>query len=314
MGIYMKVLLDRTGNPIYPLYWEYAVEVGGKWLSPTVTAHQHSLQAGFTLLAIASGLALLITLWKRPSSSYLFLTFGFGYSAMIIGLLAFTPFITSWSGWVWRIRILAFTYDFVMVLVAVLLFVGLPRLLGSRATVAAWGIMITLLVATQFAWIPIEDAYWQTEPTWQTTLTTARYLSALYDRPGLRGGVLNIPADHPSLTYALARFGGLSGRQIIGQLYDPFYDLPAGYHYADHPETATTLMQCWLSSTRTSVFVVPADREDYVAFAADHKDWLTLLGRVTAYAWTVQAVHVPVPSLQACAQATQDARATASRG
>ena len=39
-----------------------------------------------------------------------------------------------------------------------------------------------------------------------------------YNLVGAVSEVLNIPADQPSLTYALARFGGLSGRQIIGQL------------------------------------------------------------------------------------------------
>ena len=114
------------------------------------------------------------------------------------------------------------------------------------------------------------------------------------------------------MTYSLVHYGGLDGRHFISQLYDPFYYLPPGYHYAAHPVTAGTLLRCWLSTTKTSIFVMPDDRADYLAFAADHPAWFEMVGRVAAYGWTIEAVHIPAPSPQTCAQVALDARAGGS--
>jgi hypothetical protein len=141
-------------------------------------------------------------------------------------------------------------------------------------------------------------------------VATGRYIASIFGQPGYRGGALNLPPpDHPEVTYALVHYGGLEGRHFVSQLYDPFYYLPAGYHYADHPATAGTLLQCWLSSTNTSILVMPDDRADYRAFAADHPAWFEMVGRVAAYGWTIEAVQVPEPSPQTCAQAAVTARA-----
>ena len=110
------------------------------------------------------------------------------------------------------------------------------------------------------------------------------------------------------MTYALVRYGGLDGRHFISQLYDPFYYLPAGYRYADHPLTAGTLLQCWLTTTNTSVFVMPDSRADYAAYVADHPSWFEIVGHVAVYGWTVATVHVPAPAPNDCTQAVLNAR------
>jgi hypothetical protein len=69
------------------------------------------------------------------------------------------------------------------------------------------------------------------------------------------------------------------------------------------------LLQCWLSSTNTSILVMPDDRADYIAYAADHPAWFEMVGRVADYGWTIEAVHLPAPSLQTCAQSALNARA-----
>src|ERR1700682_2935973 len=297
MAVYTKILLDRTGNPIYPVYWEFAVEVMGRWLDPTLTSHQHAMQALFVLLALTAGAGLTVSLWKRPNS-YMLLTYGFGSSAFVASLLAFTPFLSSWSGWVWRSRLLTFPADFAVILLAVLLFVLLPRRLGRQSIPALWCAAILLPAGAQLDWRPIHSAYSATEPTWQTTMKVGRTLSVLHAEPSRREGAINIPADHPSLTYALARFGGVRAEQIVGQLYDPFYDLPSTYRYADHPATASVLLQCWLRGTRSSIFVVPQTRQDYGRVVTDHPAWFTSLDTIPEYDWSVQAANLPTPSSQ----------------
>jgi hypothetical protein len=295
----MKLLLDQTGNPIYPLYWEFLVEGTGRWLDPVVSAQAHAVQPLFIGLVMLSLIGLAITLWKRPSS-LLLLCYGFGSTAFVMALLGFTPFISSWSGWVWRIRLFSFSLDFAALLTALALLVLLPRIVGRKGLIAGWVINLTLLAGLQLTWIPIQSAYWQTESTWQSTLTAGRTVAALYQQPAYRWGRLNIPADQPSLTYSLVRFGGVGGANVIGQLYDPFYSLPAGYRYDQHPDAATRLLACWLSSTRTSLYVVPLSNKNYVQFVTDHPDWFTELGRIDDHGWLIEGIRSEAVIASAC--------------
>jgi hypothetical protein len=232
-----------------------------------------------------------------------------GSTDIVFGL---TAFITEWYPWRWMMWILAFPYDFAALLVAIGLFVMLPRFVdvGRGIRPLTWLTAGIALAGVQLTWIPIETAYTITASMWNNDVATGRYIASIFSQPEYRGGVLNLPPpDHPAVTYALVHYGGLEGRHFISQLYDPFYYLPAGYHYVDHPATAGTLLQCWLSSTHTSIFVIPDDRADYRAYSADHPNWFGMVGRVSAYGWTIEAVHVPAPSVQICAQAAQNARA-----
>jgi len=289
VALYMKYLLDHTGNPVYPVYWEFLVEATGRWLSPVVTTQAHAVQPIFIGLVALSGIGLALTIWKRPES-YLLLCYGFASIALVAVLLGFTSFISSWSGWVWRARILAFSFDFAFVLAAVPLFGILPGLFGRRALIGAWALTLVSIGALQFTWIPIQWANQQTELTWRSDLRTGEALANLYNQAPYRWGRLNIPADQPTLTYVLARFGGLHGDQLTGQLYDPFYDLPAGYRYDQDPVKAGRLMACWLKSTDTSVWLVPDSNLNYREFLTEHVAWFAMIGQFPERGWAVEAV------------------------
>lgn len=300
IGAYMNLLLIRTGNPIYPVYWEFLVEGTGRWLSPA-TSSQLQYKLPFAVLLLLSCAGLVWTLWRRPAG-YLFLCYGFGSTSFVVGLLAFTPFISSWSGWVWRMRLFSFSLEFGAVLAAVGLFVVLPKYFGQRIRMGAWTIATVALIAVQLTWIPIQSVYNQTEPTWQQTLALGQYLARLYAQPAHHWGRLNIPADQPSLTYSLVRFGGVRGGDLVGQLYDPFYDRPSDYRYEDHRAAASQLMACWLESTNTSVFVIPTSNHNYVEFLADNPGDFIEIGRVTERAWLVESVTSPATIASACSQ------------
>ena len=304
----MAFLNARTGNPIYPLYWNYFANAAGMWMKPLVASQQAARPFFIGLFALATA-GLLMTLWRRPKS-YLLLLYGFGSCALVFGLLGLTAFITEWYPWRWMMWILAFPYDFAALLVAVTLFVILPRFLGAGIRPAAWLAACAMLLGIQLTWFPIQTAYNGTASTWSRDVATGRYIASIFSRPEYRAGALNLPPpDDPTVTYTLVHYGALDGRHFVSQLYDPFYYLPAGYHYVDHPVTAGMLLQCWLSTTGTSILVVPDDRADYLSFAADHPAWFVQAGRVADYGWTIEAVHVPAPSPQTCAQAGETARA-----
>src|SRR4029077_14114100 len=95
--LYVLVLQNKTGNAIYPLYWNFLANVTGLWGS-VATSDQAAIRPvlGAALLAGTAGLAW--TLWKRPPS-YMLLTFGFGYWIFTAGMFGFTSFLYSWFWW-----------------------------------------------------------------------------------------------------------------------------------------------------------------------------------------------------------------------
>ena len=305
--IYMKILLDRTGNPIYPVWWNFLANAFGQWefrtqLTPTERAAQPFL--GALLLLALIGLAW--TLIKRPRS-YMFLSFGFGYLAFTGGFLGFTAYIKSWESWFWMERFFVFPYEFAAVLGAIGLFILLPRLLGSRAVLLGWAMTAIALLGVQLEWAPIMAEYNVTKTTWQDTLDAGQALRAIYHQPAYQGTIINLPNGDPALTYVLARFDDVDGKYLVSQLYDPYYYLP-GYTYADHPETASVLMECWLASSKTRLFVVDPQNLGYVHFVRDHPAWFREVGQIASYQWIVEDSLVPQPSATDCAEANRAAR------
>ncbi|HEV2036402.1 MAG TPA: hypothetical protein VGU71_19800 [Candidatus Dormibacteraeota bacterium] len=311
MLVYMKNLLDHTGNAIYSLSENFFNNALGRWeFETTLTPDQVAVRPVLGVLLALAVFGLVWTLWKRPNG-YMFLTFGFGYWVFTAGTLGFTAYLKSWVWWFWYIRFFDFPYEFAGVVAAIVLFYLLPRWVGERrGLVVAVAAGALTLVAVQAAWMPILSVYRSTESTWRQTLSAGQLIGGVYHEPQNRGRVLNLPPTKPDLTYVLARFDGVDGKHIVGQLYDPFYYLPSGYAYADHPAVAGVLMQCWLSDTHTRVFVVDESASpNYVAFVADHQDWFTGAGRIPDYRWVLYQVDIPKPSAADCAAANRAARA-----
>src|ERR1700694_1971635 len=77
MLVYMKVLLDQTGNAIYPLYWNFFANAVGRWEYTPISVAQASVRPVLGVLLVAGLIGLAWSLWKRPAS-YMLLTFGFG--------------------------------------------------------------------------------------------------------------------------------------------------------------------------------------------------------------------------------------------
>ena len=307
MLLYMKVLLDRTGNPIYPLWWNFLANAYGAWeYRVSLTRTQLAVRPYLLLLMAVGAVGLAVTLWRRPRS-YLFLTLGFGQLVFTGGMLGASAYLKSWESWFWMTRFFVFPYQFAAVLVAVALLVLVPRRLGPRALPAGWVVVVLALVLVQAEWVPILHRYGDTRPIWANAVAAGRDLGAVADRPENRDGALNIPAGNPDVTYTLVRYGGVSGRRIVGQLYDPFYYLPNGYRYRDHRAVAGTLLQCWLADTDTRVWAFPSAHDDYTEFVRDHPAWFVGRGTVRTEDWIVEEVNVPRPTRAECRQAYADA-------
>ena len=303
---YMKVLLDRTGNAIYPVYWNLLANIFGKWEFATGLTPDQVAARPFLAALMFIGLAgLAWTLWKRPPS-YMFLSFGFGYLTYTGLSLGLTSYLRSWESWFWQERFFLFPYEFAGVLLAVGLLGLAPRRLGRRALPVGWTVLVLVLAAAQAEWAPILNLYGATRATWIQSQGAAAQLMSVYDQPAYRGHVLNIPPDKPAMFYAMVDYHGLQGRNVVGQLYDPFYYFTA-FSYSRHPGVGDTLMQCWLTSTHTRLWAVDPSKQLYSEVMADHPEWFAQVGSVDQYGWMLEDVHVPPVSAADCASADKAA-------
>lgn len=288
MGLYMKFLSDQAGNAIYPLYWSYQFVFFGTFAAgpPPGGSPEHWLRLplAFAVAVCAAGLGW--SLWKRPRS-YLLLVYGFGHAAY--------SFATFLSVDEWKERRFELPLDFAAILVFVFLFRFRPVLVPRVA--AAVGI-----AALQLFWAPIQSAYAATEQGFQEQVRMGETVGAVYNRTEFSGRHLAIPGDQPTLTYTMVRYGGVRGDRIVSEFYDPFYYLPAGYHYADHPDVAGPLLQCWLAGQHVALMLIPPASQfdhsvpDYQAFMTDHPDWFTDTHASLPPGWQLVGVDVPAPA------------------
>jgi hypothetical protein len=303
---YMKVLLDHTGNPIYPIYWNFLASILGKWeFATSLTPDQLAARPYLVALMLVGLAGLGWTLWKRPAS-YMFLSFGWGYFAYTGLSLGLTAYLKSWTNWFWQERFFLFPYEFAGVLLAILLLSFAPRRLGRRILPFSWAAIVVVLLGAQAEWPPILSLYDATRGTWTESQGAAAQLMGVYNQPAYRGQVLNIPPDKPAMFYAMVHYHGFEGKQVVGQLYDPFYYFTT-FSYRSHPDVGDTLMQCWLASTHTRLWVVDPQKDQYTRFIADQPGWVTQVGTVEQYGWSIEDVHVPQISKADCAAADKAA-------
>src|SRR5260370_18821643 len=122
----MKVLLDQTGTPISPLWWNFCATALGQWRPATISANQASMRPALGVLLIAGLAGLAWSLWRRPPS-YMLLTFGFGYWVFVAGMFGFTAYLSTWVWWLPISRRFEFPVLFAALLVVVAALNWAPR-------------------------------------------------------------------------------------------------------------------------------------------------------------------------------------------
>jgi hypothetical protein len=310
MAVYLKFLLDQTGNAIYPLYWNFqVVALGSTETSTTLTSEQQLLRLPLGAIVLISAAGLAWSLWKRPNS-YLLLTYGFGYWVFQAGALGFTALLRH--NVEWMERRFEFPLDFAAILGAVFLVKVLPRWL-PRLRSAWWVAAPAVLLAIQVYCGPIQSAYSATEAGFQDQVRLGRAVGDVYNRPEYKGGVIAVQGNAPTLVYTMVRYGAVPGDRITSEFYDPFYYLPADYRYHAHKQVAGMLLRCWLSKTNTRLILMPppgpfnSSVQDYLAFIADNPDWFSQPSTTLGDGFVIVAVQIPAPTQYECTQAAQAA-------
>jgi Dolichyl-phosphate-mannose-protein mannosyltransferase len=294
LGLYMLVLQAKTGNPIYPLWWNFFANALGRWGTPITSAQAGARPALAVVLVIAlAGLGL--TLRYRPNG-HMLLAFGFGYWVFTAGMLGFTSFLSTWRWWMPISRRFEFPYVFIGVLVAVLLLYVVPRRFGKGARPLGWSTVGVALVASQLLWVPIGQAFGPTESAWKTSVAESQQLAHWYRQAPYADHAIAMPPDRPDITYGLAVYGHVEGRHLVSEMYDPFAYLPSGYRYIDHNGDVSATLQCWIQSKDIRLIAIPGDDSNLELAMQLHPEWFVDVGTMSQAGWKVEGVSVPTIS------------------
>jgi len=129
-------------------------------------------------------------------------------------------YIKSYATYVWYVRFMILPYIFVGILIALFLFHFLPhsklKLLDKLKI--NYLIFLAILIAIQPVWYLIWDRFSITQPVWESSLELANSVAAKYE-----GGGLLLVEGNPDLTYALIKIGVVEGKDIVSQMFDPYY-------------------------------------------------------------------------------------------
>lgn len=272
MVVYMKILADKTGNPIYPLWWNFFANAVGKWEFAPVSSGQASVRPVLGALLVLSAVGLAWSLWRTPRS-YMLLTFGFGYWVFVTGMLGFTSYLASWVWWMPITRVFAFPYVFAGILFAVVALWLVPRRFGAGYVPAGWAAVAMAIVAAQLAWIPINEEFGPSEAEWQQIKAESVELGGWYNTAPFAGHALAVPSDRPDITYALARFGSVEGKHLISEMYAP-----------------NTVTACWFAKTDVRLIAVDGN---FAPVVDANPTWFTHIGSMTEAHWEVYGVNAP---------------------
>jgi len=288
--LYMKHLLDVTGNAIYPIYWNFLANAVGKWVyRETLTDYQLAARPYLVVAFVFSLCAAAWVFLKRPKGFLLHLL-GLGTTAFITGFIGLTAYLTGYEPWFWLTRFFVFSYIYVGFLAALAVIAWLPGRVGWRLTtpVTAAGIAL-LVIAVQPLWPSVLYDVLHGYTNQPTRSTLERYGRILDEE--FRGGKVLIPEDNPQLTYAAVRFGGIGADELIGQMYSPFF-----YYEGEDPisDWAKVGPQMWDWFERENVTVLVANQGDqrFQRMIQDAPDRFDLIGRLPDSPMEVYAVRL----------------------
>jgi len=286
--LYMKYLLDYTGNPIYPIWWNFIGNAFGEWqadIAPTI--EQLDIQKVYWLIALFSIIGILATLWRRPKVTPLYL-FGLGNWLMWGVFIGMTKYLLSYLPRFWVDRIMTWPYLFLAVAISILIFGLVPQKLHKSIkiilSVSGWILIGLILFISQIAWKEIHRYYDPTRKNWENF----RQLSSSISKYDTREGKILLPEYWPPLTYTLVHFEGIKGERIVGQMFDPFFYME-GDPFANWGENREIIFN-WLESENIKLMIIPEKREDYIKLVSREENAFEKIGELSRWSLLVYQV------------------------
>jgi hypothetical protein len=169
-------------------------------------------------------------------------------------MMGLTSYLKAYEWWFWMIRFFVFPYLLVAFLIALFLFSFLPRLLKTKLIcILSFIIWFALLGFTQIAWQPVMAKYNETEKFWQLVKEVGTGVGE-----EKKQGKILVPEGASAVSYCLVRLGGIRGKDMVSQMYDPFFYMEED-PFADWPKTWETLSD-WFKEENINWFIYPEGR------------------------------------------------------
>ena len=211
---FVLYLWIQTGNPIYPLYWNFLGNAQGQW-DPAVEPTAHQLQAQlFARGLLALGLVgLPIVLWRKPAGWPVWMT-GLLGAGLIGYMLGISRYIVNYLDRFWLDRIMLLLYLLVAATFAVLV----SRLLAdlSRGRALATAVLLLPLLGLNALWSPI-FGYQDAVHGYAADAAFGAHVAGVATE-----GTVVVPGDAVVVTYNLVQ-NGVHADRLLSGLYHPPY-------------------------------------------------------------------------------------------
>src|SRR3989344_3902456 len=218
---YMKYLANYTGSYIYPIKWNVLASVKGEWFVNLPIVGEKLVAQTISRGIFAFGVAgAIVTLIRRSKHMLLYL-YGFGNIVFIGFMVGFGSYVKGYIPRFWGDRLYNWPYLFAMILIVIALFYYLPKLAGKLSTtvyVFSWLLLLTGLVVSQIIWKPINFFMQPVAAIYKSEKHWAAQIAGAY-----QDGTILLPEDRPYITYFLAHDYKIPGKNMEGQMFDPFF-------------------------------------------------------------------------------------------
>lgn len=268
--LYMKYLATYTESFIYPIKWNFLASVKGDWFVNLPIVGEKLLAKRISQGIFAFGvLGAIITLIKKPRYILLFL-FGFGNILFIGFMIGFGSYVKGYITRFWVDRFFNWPYLFCAILLILFFFYFLPKKIKiwQHLWPLNWGLLIIGLLISQLLWKPIGKFMQPVEAIYNEEKVWAGEIANAY-----QGGKVLLPEDRPYITYFLAHDYKISGKNMVGQMFDPFFyfenkDDP----FANWGENRTKVID-WLKAENIKLIALTIHKETYLGLFAKEPDY-----------------------------------------
>ncbi len=254
--LYMKYLLDWTGNPIYPIWWNFMGNMAGEWANMAVSLNSFQVQTKliFQILFVL-GLIIALIVFIRKPKYYLFSLLGLGNIMLIALMFGFSAYIWGYIPRYWVDRLMLLPHIYIGAFFSAFLLYFLPKK-WPKIVYISWPLVILILLVSFSLWKPILRYYNPSREIWKNEQELASAVASYY-----KSGSVLIPEDKPVLTYSLVRYHNIKGPNLVGQMFDPFYYMK-GDPFADWEENKKIIFD-WIKEYDIKLMAFYPDRERY---------------------------------------------------
>lgn len=280
---YMKYLVNWTGNYIFPVYLNFIASAKGEWFANLPIVGEKLLAKEISQGIFAFGvIGAVLTLIKKPKYGLFFL-FGFGNIIFIGFMVGFGAYARGYIRRFWVDRLYNWPYIFVGILLILLLFYCIPKKfpLFDKLKIN-WIFLLIGVITLQQIWQPIKFFMKDTKAIYISERQTAEEIAKAY-----KGGTVLLPEDRPNVTYFLAHDFGIKGRNMQGQMFDPFFYFPDKNNLFNNWGEDRKRVLNWLKKDNIKLIVLTHPKPSYMGLIKRESKYFRKMPSKTLYLYEV---------------------------